>query len=250
MNDEMNEQNPAEPETEVPVDEQNPAEPEAEVTVDEPKKNIDIGGWLKYGWEIFKTDILKFMVSMLIVGVVSIITCLILSGPMMVGFFKCILKKSRGEDFEYGELFDGVKTQFLPSFVLMIVVTVCVVVVSGILAIIPVIGQIAGTVLGIAISLFTNYMYLQLAEMEETLEVGKLVELGKTTLNKLKSDYGMFLVWALVVYIVGFVGVIICCVGALATYSISLIAVTKSYNDIFKSGDEVIVVAEEVGVEE
>ena len=250
MNDEINEQDPTEPEAEVTVDEQKPAESEAEVTVDEPKKNIDIGGWLKFGWKIFKTDVLKFMVSMLIVGVVSIITCLILSGPMMVGFFKCILKKSRGDDFEYGELFDGVKTQFLPSFVLMAVVTVCVIIVSAILAIIPVIGQIAGTVLGIAISLFTNYMYLQLAEMEETLEVGKLVELGKATLNKLKSDYGMFLVWALVVYILGFVGVIVCCVGALATYSIAMIAVTKSYNDVIKSEDEVAVVAEEVAVEE
>ncbi len=250
MNDEMNEQNSTEPEVEITVDEQNPAEPETEVTVDKQKKNIDIGGWLKYGWKLFITDVLKFMVAMLIVGVVSIVTCLILSGPMMVGFYKCILKKTRGEDFEYGDLFDGVKTQFLPSFVLMIVVTVCVIIIAAILAIIPVIGQLAGTVISIAFSLFVSYMYLQLAEREETLEVAKLIDLAKATLNKVKCDYGMFLVWALVVYILGFVGVIICCVGALATYSISLIAVTKSYNDIFKSEDDVTVVAEEIAVEE
>lgn len=236
MNDEMNEQNSTEPEPEIIVDEQ--------------KNNVDIGGWLKQGWEIFKTDIVKFIVSILIVGVVSVMTCLVLSGPMMVGLFKCILKKTRGEDFEYGDLFDGVKTQFLPAFVLVIATFVFVAIVGGILMLIPFVGQVAIYAVQIAAALFVNYMYLQMAEMDETLEVGKLVDLGKSTLNKLKDDYAMYLVWALVVSVVGGVGVIICCVGALATYSISLIAVTISYVAIFKSGDEVTVVAEEIAVEE
>ena len=236
MNDEMNEQNSTEPEPEIIVDEQ--------------KNNVDIGGWLKQGWEIFKTDIVKFIVSILIVGVVSVMTCLVLSGPMMVGLFKCILKKTRGEDFEYGDLFDGVKTQFLPAFVLVIATFVFVAIVGGILMLIPFVGQVAIYAVQIAAALFVNYMYLQMAEMDETLEVGKLVDLGKSTLNKLKDDYAMYLVWALVVSVVGGAGVIICCVGALATYSISLIAVTISYVAIFKSGDEVTVVAEEIAVEE
>lgn len=250
MNDEMNEQNSTEPEVEITVDEQNPAEPETEVTVDKQKKNIDIGGWLKYGWKLFITDVLKFMVAMLIVGVVSIVTCLILSGPMMVGFYKCILKKTRGEDFEYGDLFDGVKTQFLPAFVLVIATFVFVAIVGGILMLIPFVGQVAFYAVQIAVALFINYMYLQMAEMDETLEVVKLIDLGKSTLNKVKDDYAMYLVWALVVSVVGGVGVIICCVGALATWPISIIAVTISYIAIFKSEDEVTVIAEEIAVEE
>ena len=250
MNDEMNEQNPAEPETEINVDEQSTAEPEVEVTVNEQKNNVDIGGWLKQAWELFKTDIVKFIVSTLIVSVVSVVTCFVLSGPMMVGFFKCILKKNRGEDFEYGDLFDGLKTQFLPAFVLVIATFVFVAVVGGILMLIPFIGQVAFYAVQIAVALFVNYMYLQMAEMEETLEVGKLIDLGKSTLNKLKNDYSMYLVWALVVGVVGGAGVIVCCVGVLATWPISIIAVTISYIAIFKSGDEVTVVAEEIAVEE
>jgi len=230
------------------MNEQQPAEP-GNIPA-KPKQNVDIGGWLKYGWELFVADILKFMVSALIVGALSIVTCLILAGPMMVGFFKCILKKSRGEDFEYGELFDGVKTQFLPAFLLMLVTTVAVTIVASILSFIPVIGQLTGTVLSIAVSLFLNYMYLQMAEMDETLEIGKLVDLGKATLDKLSSDYGMFLVWALVVYILSIVGAVVCCIGALATYSFAMIAVAKSYIDVFKSESEAPVVAEEIVVEE
>ncbi len=250
MNDEMNEQNSTEPEAEIIVDEQNPAEPEAEIIVDKQKNNVDIGGWLKQAWELFKTDVLKFIVSILIVGVVSVMTCLVLSGPMMVGLFKCILKKTRGEDFEYGDLFDGVKIQFLPAFVLVIATVVFVAIIGGILMLIPFVGQVAFYAVQIAVALFVNYMYLQMAEIDETLEVGKLVDLGKSTLNKLKDDYAMYLVWALVVSVIGGAGIIVCCVGILATYSISLIAVTISYIAIFKSGDEVTVVAEEVPVEE
>jgi len=76
VNNEMNEQNTVEPEVEVVAEQ--PADP----------VKVDIGGWLKQGWELFKTDILKFIVSALIVGAISIVTCLILAGPMMVGFFK------------------------------------------------------------------------------------------------------------------------------------------------------------------
>ena len=248
VNNEMNEQNPVEPE----IEEQQPVEPEVEVAAEEPQKvvKVDIGGWLKYGWELFKTDILKFIIAVLIVGIVSVVTCLILSGPMMIGFFKCVLKKTRGEDFEYGELFDGVKTQFLPAFVLTIAATIAISIVGGILMFIPIVGQVAAYALQIVVALFVNYMFLQMAEMDETMEIGKLIDLGKSTLDKFKNDYAMYLVWALVVSLVSGIGVIVCCIGALATYSIAIISITKSYIDIFKSGDEIMVTAEEVVVEE
>ena len=92
MNEEYNEQLNVEP-----VESPAPAPQESKV---------DIGGWLKYAWNLFLTDVIKFMVSALIVSVISMVTCLILTGPMSVGFFKCVLKKMRGEDFDYEELFD------------------------------------------------------------------------------------------------------------------------------------------------
>ena len=256
MNDEINnetdEQNQVEPEVETTADEQQPVEPEVEIAADEPKKavNVDIGGWLKQGWELFKTDILKFMVSALIVGAIAVVTCLILAGPMMVGFFKCILKKSRGEDFEYGELFDGVKTQFLPAFLLMLGTTICLTIVTLILAIVPFIGQLAAFVVQFSVALLVNYMYIQMAKMDETMEVGGLVDLAKSTFSKIKDEYVMFIVWALVVYVVGIAGAIVCGIGALFTWPISIIAITKSYINVFENEDEVTVAAEEVVVEE
>jgi len=248
VNNEMNEQNPLEQE----IEEQQPVEPEVEVVAEEPQKviKVDIGEWIKQGWELFKTDILKFMVAALIVGAVSVVTCLILAGPMMVGFFKCILKKNRGENFEYGDLFDGVKTQFLPAFLLTLVISACIMVVSLILAILPVIGQLATFIVSSSTALLLNYMYLQMAEMDETMEVGGLVDLVKTTFDKLKSDYIMFMVWALVIYIISIAGAIVCIIGVLFTWPLSIISVAMSYNNVFKSDEEVMVTAEEVVVEE
>ena len=235
MNDEIN-------------DEQQSVEPEVEIVADEPTKkiNVDIGGWLKYGWELFSADILKYILSALIVSVISVVTCGILAGPMLVGFFKCVLKKTRDEDFEYGDLFDGVQSQFLPSFLLMLITAVFVFVASVILALVPIIGQLATFIVSSSVALIANYMYLQMAEMDETVEVGKLVDMAKASFNRMKEEYIMFMVWALVIYIIGMIGVIICVVGVLFTWPISLIAVTKSYFDVIKSEDEVTVVAEEV----
>ena len=248
VNNEMNEQNPVEPE----IEEQQPVEPEVEVAAEEPQKvvKVDIGEWIKQGWELFKTDIVKFMVSALIVGVISVVTCLILAGPMMVGFFKCILKKNRGEDFEYGELLDGVRTQFLPAFLLVLVTSISLMIVSVILSIVPFIGQLAAFIVQVSATLVVNYMYLQMAEMDETMEVGGLIDLAKTTINKLKSEYIMFIVWALVIYVIGLAGAIVCIIGALFTWPLSVISVAKSYINVFKSGDEIMVTAEEVVVEE
>ena len=257
MNDETNneineEQQSVEPGIETTAEEQASAEPEVEVVAEEPQKavKVDIGGWLKQGWELFKTDILKFMVAALIVGAISIVTCLILAGPMMVGFFKCILKKNRGEDFEFGDLFDGVKTQFLPAFLLMLAVSVCLTVASLILAFIPVIGQLATFIVSSSATLLVNFMYLQMAEMDETMEVGGLVDLAKTTINKLKSEFVMFMVWALVIYVVGIAGLIACGIGMFFTWPFSMVSVAKSYINVFKSEDEVTVTAEEIVVEE
>ena len=239
MNDEINEEM---------NDEQQSVEPEVEVVADEPTKkiNVDIGGWLKYGWELFTADVLKYIVSALIVSVISVVTCGILAGPMLVGFFKCILKKTRGDDFEYGDLFDGVSTQFLPAFLLMVVASASVFIASVILTFIPIIGQLATFIISSSVALIANYMYLQMAEMDETVEVGKLVDMAKASFNRMKSEYIMFMVWALVIYIIGMIGAVICLIGVLFTWPISLIAVTKSYFDVIKTGDEVTVVAEEV----
>ena len=234
------------------MNEQNTVEPEVEIVAEQPVKpvKVDIGDWLKQGWELFSTDIVKFMVSALIVGAISIATCGILAGPMMVGFFKCILKKNRGEDFEFGDLFDGVKLQFLPAFLLMLAISISVLIASAVLAILPFIGQLATFIISSFSALFINYMYLQMAELDETMEVGGLVELAKVTFSKLKDEWIMFIVWALVIYVIGIAGVIVCIIGTIFTWPFSIVSVTKSYINIFKSDDEVTVTAEEIVVEE
>ena len=237
MNEEYNEQQNVEPVETVETPASAPQE-----------KKVDIGGWLKYAWDLFVTDVVKFMVAALIVLVISAVTCLILSGPMMVGFFKCILKKMRGEDFEYGELFDGVRNQFLPAFLVSLAGYVLIGI-TQILNIIPVVGFVAAFICQLIVMLLLSYIYLQIAEAEETVPIEKTIDMGKALIEKIKPEIGMFIVWSLVVSIIGGLGVIACCVGIFATNAIAMIATAKSYVDAIKDETEATVIAEEVVVE-
>ncbi|MCX7003903.1 MAG: hypothetical protein NTV22_11595, partial [bacterium] len=60
----------------------------------------------------------------LITALVSAISCGILAGPMTVGLYQCLLKKARGQNFEYGDVFNGVKLHFVPALLIMLAVAV------------------------------------------------------------------------------------------------------------------------------
>ena len=118
------------------------------------------------------------------------------------------------------------------------------------LNLIPIIGQIVAFISQVAIALLVNYLYLIIAEAEETVALEKLVDMGKGIIAKVQPEMVMFFVWALVVSIVTGIGFIACCVGVFATIAIAMIATAKSYVDVIKDDSVVDVVAEEVSVEE
>ena len=241
MNDEMNEQAPVEPT--VPPEESTASPEEPTAVPEEPKQEIkvDIGGWLKEGWELFKTDMLKFIVSMLIVAGLSIITCSILFAPMIVGFMRCVLKKSRGEDFQYGELFDGVKTQFLPAFLVMLGSMVVVMVIG----LIPIIGGLLSLAANLAILPVVWYAYAEMAAAPATIKVDALVNLLKGIFAKLQDQYFMFVLWGLVFSVVSSIGAIACCVGVFFTWPFAVVAFTISYLAVFKGEEPEVVVSQE-----
>ena len=193
--------------------------------VEQSKLEVKIGDWLKAGWELFTKDWLKVSLSMLITGAVSIVTFGILGGPMAVGLYKCFIKKVKGEDYELGELFEGVKTQFLPAFVLAIAYIICGVILNMVLCL--------GSIFSLLAAPIFVYTLFELAVATETVEVGNLIELVKKVFSKLKPQYFMFVLWFFLVGIIGALGTVACCVGVFASMAIVYLAVTVSYAETF-----------------
>jgi len=200
-----------------------------------PAFEVNINEWLGTTWNLFKQDIVKYAVAGLIAGLVSIVTCGILSGPMAVGLYGCFMKKARGGDFEYGDLFNGVKKQFLPSLLFVLAVLVITGAISVALAFIPIVGQIASSLIGIVIGPLVSFSLCEIAAAETTVEIGGLVDLVKRVFDRIKSQYGMLIVLYLILEIITFLGVLGCCIGVFVTGAFMVLALSVSYLAIFKA---------------
>ncbi|NLF39329.1 hypothetical protein GX586_07780 [bacterium] len=217
-----------------------PAPPPPPPEAPQQKVDVKIGDWLSAGWKLFAADWLKASVAMLIALVIGMVTCLLLWGPMTVGLYKCYLKKARGQDYEYGELFDGLKTQFIPSFLLMLMFWVVIIVPSVVLGFIPCVGSIISMVWSFVVSAFIPYAFYKMADAQAPVQVGSLVDLLKDVYAKMQPALPMMVLWVIVAGIIGQAGVIACGIGVFASSAFAALALAVSYLEVFKGEQAVI----------
>jgi hypothetical protein len=85
---------------------------------------VDISRVLKNGWELFAKDIGPLLVGYLIAGILSVLTLLILAGPLAGGLFKMVVRRVReGRTAEIGDVFDCMD-QFGTLFLAVVVLSV------------------------------------------------------------------------------------------------------------------------------
>lgn len=78
-------------------------------------------------WQTFKADPLLYIAGSLVVAVVSVLSVLLLAGPLTVGFVKLVRRRRRGESARITDVFDGL-SQFAPSFVAFVLIAIATVI--------------------------------------------------------------------------------------------------------------------------
>jgi uncharacterized membrane protein len=76
---------------------------------------VDIGGWLNSGWEIIRADLTTFGLAALLAGLLSLVSCYVLLGPMACGLIMMSYRKMTYGTVEVSNVFDGFR-RFLSSF--------------------------------------------------------------------------------------------------------------------------------------
>jgi hypothetical protein len=85
---------------------------------------VDISRVLKNGWELFVKDIGPLLIGYLIAGILSVLTLLILTGPLFGGLFKMVFRRVReGRTAEIGDVFDCMD-QFGALFIAVLVLSI------------------------------------------------------------------------------------------------------------------------------
>lgn len=168
--------------------------------------SISVGASLSGGWNLFKKNPVNHVVAWLLVGVVGSISGGLLIGPMLVGYLRLIAKEDRGEPTQLGDVFRGFD-DFVPAFV------------AGLISFLVVsVGLALCVVPGLLIlALPTVALYL-VAEGESD---------GVAAFNRawqvVTKNLGAAFWGALVLGLVGSLGLLACWVGVLVTGPVSLI---------------------------
>ncbi|MBM4280128.1 MAG: hypothetical protein FJ137_05030 [Deltaproteobacteria bacterium] len=77
---------------------------------------IDTGACLSAGWEGFKKNPVNHIVAVLLVGAVSSVGMGLLTGPMMVGYMRMMMREAEGQTTSAGDVFKGFE-DFVPGLI-------------------------------------------------------------------------------------------------------------------------------------
>lgn len=209
---------------------------------------VDIGGWLNSGWLIIHQDLTAFALAGLVAGLISGASFNILLAPMYAGLQMMCFRKLTHGHVEFGHLFDGFK-RFGNSLLLLILVAAASVGISFAL-LIPLFvvmiatGDFTGTSpVGIWLNIGANLGSWVVSAILLGMSFFAFPHVAARNVNPIEALSAswsvfqrnpiMFCLAGFVLQLIGFLGVIACCVGLLVTIPLMLGATAKAYADHF-----------------
>ena len=186
--------------------------------------NIDIGGWISKGFSEVFSDIGNYILLGLVVGILSSIGG-ILAGPLFAGSLVLVRRKLRGQGhIDIGEVFSIGFEKFVPTFVIVFVPLVIMV----ILEMIPVVGWIIGIV---AIGVLGPFWAISLHYIMEENE--DFMDAGKKAWDVFMKNFMMFWLFGLVTSIISAIGGVVCGIGAIVTLPVGIVMYSLMLEELF-----------------
>lgn len=186
-------------------------------------KKIDIGAELERGWILFKPNMSALIVAGVIASLVSLITVGILAGPMTAGMFLVVRRFLQNDPVkpQAGDVFKG-----LDFFVQALILVVICLVAASLLAMVPVLGQIVGLLVGAV--MMWSVMFVTYQKLTAVDALKKLFELLKS------GEFTLPFVFAVLVNLISGLGAIACCVGVFFTIPLAYCMMACCYQTLFE----------------
>lgn len=195
------------------------------------KINVDFGGWIQKGFDIWKDNILTLVIVTVIASFVSGFSFGILGGAMWAGL--ALLTLALHDKVQpkpgVGDLFKGFS--FFLQALIFFVIYIAVMFVAGLLNAIPCLGQIAALVIHIAFSTLTMFTMFYLVDKQLP-----AIEAIKASINIVKQNFFPFLGLGIVAGAIGMAGVILCGIGIFATLPITFCILAAAYRSVEGGG--------------
>ena len=194
----------------------------------EGKVDVKFSEWIQQGWELYKANIVVWIVASLLTIVISLATLGILSGPMMAGlaWMALMLVDQKEPKPQIGDVFRGFD-YFLQSFLFFLVWGVIMLVISAI-SLIPCIGSLV--VIAVSLVLHTILMFGLFLIVDRKMEFWPASMLS---LNVVKPNFFPFLGLLVVAVLIGHIGVIACGIGIIVTMPLTVCILAVAYRNVF-----------------
>lgn len=199
---------------------------------------VKIGDWLRDGWGLFAANVVMFLLASLIYNLI-IGTCLgglILFGPLTCGMYLMLFDGMQGTKVDIGRFFKGFDffgQSFLAGLAFFLAT-----IIAAIIAYIGLAACVIPSVIGIALMVLVETVFLFTFQL--------IVQRGMNwsdaisgSYDKIKQNWGQFLLFGLVLWVINFVGYSTV-VGCLITTPLTLGASAAAYRDVFGLGGQVI----------
>jgi hypothetical protein len=193
------------------------------------KAQVKFSQWIEEGFILYKENFKTLVLATIFVVVISTVTALILTGPMLAGLALVTLglRDKKEPKPEAGMVFKGFD-YFVPAFLYIAVWGIGILTASMILGIIPLIGQLA--------SLFVAYGSQAFLMFGLFLIVDKKMEFwpaSQESINTVKANFWPLFGLSIVAGFIGSIGAIAFGIGVVFTIPLQGCILTVAYREVF-----------------
>jgi hypothetical protein len=228
---------------------------------------VDIAGCLSRAWRLMQDNFgmifggalvylliqggISGLAQIPLVGLLFSLASLAVGGPLIGGLYFFLLKYARRQPAEIGDVFAGFKLAFVPlmlGYVVVVILTMCTALPGGILAGVGTyltIERESLKLVGIlmiavgAVVMLIPVAYLSVAWwfalpliMDKRIDFWPAMNLSRQVVNKHWWSWFAFMI---VMGIINLAGMLLCCVGLLVTFPLTMLAAMIAYDDVFGS---------------
>jgi len=191
---------------------------------------LDLGKFINDGFSEVIKDLGNYILIGLLVGLLSAFTLGILAGPMLAGALIVIGRKLRGEaPLNVGGVLSEGMNFFGPSFLLVFLPYLALVIVNIILGFIPILGTLLLFLINLAASGLL-YPFWALSLRFVTDERLDFQSAASRTIDIIKTNPVMYWVFGLLTSIITGIGGILCGIGLIFTIPVGLVMMA-SFNE-------------------
>lgn len=200
-------------------------------------KQIDIGVEMGKGWNLFKPNMGILIVAGLISALISLVTCMILAGPLSAGLFLIVRRLLQNDPVkpEAGDVFKGLDL-FVQAFLVILICVACSMLFSLVLAIIPVLGQLAGMAVSLAAGSVTLWAMMFVAYEKVT-----AIDALKKVIVALKAgEFTTPFLFGIIAGLISNLGALACGVGVFFTFPLAYCMMACCYQTLYGEEAQVI----------